>query len=298
MKNRLIGLFFASLWASASVATKIGLLSGEPFIIADVRFFIAGALMLFYAHIVQKEKIPPRHLWRPLAIFAFLNTTVYLGAFVIAIREISAGIGSLSIAVGPLFIIIISAIWLKRQPKWYELVGIVLGLAGAALAIWPLLANSHATLRGILIQTFGIISVSAASVYYAQIDWKISRLVFNGWQVLIGGLLLLPITIYFSDWNKTQWNLNFWLSVFWLIVPVSIISLQLWFYLLKQDAVKASMWLFLCPIFGFMYAAYFFDEPITWYTFVGTIFVMIGLYIAQLEKFSMTTISQTKNNRP
>lgn len=286
MKNIIIGILFAMLWASASPATKFGLLSADPLIIANVRFFIAGGLMLFYAHFIQKEAIPPKTIWRRLTIFAILNTTVYLAAFVLALREVSAGIGSLSTATGPLFVIIISTFWLNRILKWYEALGVVIGLSGAILAIWPLLQNSHASIRGVLILAGGIVSVSTASVYYSKYTWNMPRLVFNGWQVMIGGILLLPFTIYFSNFKTTKWDMNFWFSTGWLILPVSIISLQFWFYLLKEDAVKASLWLFLCPVFGFTYASFLFNEPISWHTYLGTFFVITGLYIAQFDKFT------------
>ncbi|MFN8349601.1 MAG: DMT family transporter [Spirosomataceae bacterium] len=286
MKNILIGTFFAALWASASVATKIGIRSADPLVLANVRFLLAGGLMLGFAYGVSSENPLPRgRVWGQLFLFSLLNTTLYLSAFVISMREVSAGIGSLSTATGPLFVIVLSAIWLQRRLKWYEAVGVILGLAGAALATWPLLQNSYATGRGLVILLAGVVSVSAASVYYARVKWQLPNLVFNGWQVLMGGLTLLPFTLYFADWQHTQFDFQFWASVGWLIVPVSIVSLQLWFYLLRTDAVTASLWLFLCPIFGFAYSSFFLDEPLSWHTFAGTALVVAGLYVAQREKF-------------
>ncbi len=287
MKNILIGILFAALWASASVVTKIGIRSADPLVLANVRFLLAGGLMLGFAYIFlpAKSPLPSGRAWFQLIIFAFFNTTLYLSAFVISMREVSAGIGSLSTATGPLFVIMLSAVWLQRRLKWYEVVGVVLGLAGAALATWPLLQNSYATAQGLLILMVGILSVSAASVYYTSIEWRLPNLVFNGWQVLLGGLILLPFTLYFADWKSTRWDGQFWFSVGWLIVPVSVVSLQLWFYLLRQDAVKASLWLFLCPVFGFTYSNILLNEPLSWHTFVGTALVVAGLYTAQREKF-------------
>ena len=69
------------------------------------------------------------------------------------------------------------------------------------------------------------------------------------------------------------------------MIPVSIGAVQLWLYLLKKDPIKASLWLFLCPIFGFIYAAFLLKEPITSYTYIGTLLVIVGLYLAQREKF-------------
>ena len=287
LKQILIGIIFALLWASASVATKFGIRSVDPLILANVRFFVAGPLLLALSFIFQRQKPrwPTRQEWPQLLLFALLNTTIYLGAFVISMTEVSAGIGSLSTATGPLFVIVISGVWLGRKLKTDEILGVALGLSGAALATFPLLQNSFATLRGLLILMAGIVSVSVASVYYARVQWQLSNLAFNGWQVLIGGFLLLPFTLFFADFQRTKYDVNFWLSVGWLVVPVSAVGLQLWFYLLKQDAVKASLWLFLCPIFGFTYASILLQEPLSWHTFAGTLLVIAGLYVAQREKF-------------
>jgi probable blue pigment (indigoidine) exporter len=286
MKNILIGVAFAMLWASASVPTKIGIQIASPLLIATTRFFIAGPLMLLFVKLFLKDRfLPTRSELVQLFWFSLFNTTIYLGAFVICMREVSAGIGSLSTATGPLFVVILSAFWLNRTLKSAEIIGVVLGLAGAFLATWPLLQNNTTTLWGLVILMLAIVSISGASVYYASIDWQLSRLVINGWQVTLAGITLLPFTVYFADFEHSQFNLTFWACVGWLIGPVSILGLQLWFYLLRQDALKASLWLFLCPIFGFIYANFILNEPLSWHTFAGTALVVAGLYVAQIEKF-------------
>jgi drug/metabolite transporter (DMT)-like permease len=297
MRQLVPGLLFASLWASAAVATKFGIHVADPLILANVRFLLAGGGMLLFAYLIQKGKhpLPKGKEWLQLVIFGSLNTTVYLGCFVIAMKSVSAGIGSLAVATNPLFIMVISAIWMKRQLKWYEIVGMFLGMAGVAIATYPLLQDSHATIGGTLILLFGMLAVSVATVYYARIKWTLPNLAINGWQVFLGGLLFIPITAAFADFKTTRFNTEFWLSVGWLIVPVSVIALQLWFYLVRKDAVKASLWLFLCPVFGFLYSWMLLNEPITWFTFAGTVLVIGGLYLAQQEKFrKQSTIPQNQ----
>ena len=289
MRQFLPGILFAALWASASVATKFGVVVADPLVLASVRFFIAGSAMLFFAYVIlpSKSRLPRGKEWKQLLIFSILNTSIYLGAFVLAIKHVSAGIGSLSTATNPLFIMMLSAIWLKRKMKWFEVAGVILGLSGVVLACYPLLENSYATVDGLLILLVGMISVSAATVYYAGITWKLSNLVINGWQVLLGGIVLLPFTLLTADFKDTHLNQQFWTSVLWLIVPVSVVALQLWFYLVKIDPVRASLWLFLCPIFGFTYSYFLLGEPITWHTFAGTALVIGGLYLAQRQKLSI-----------
>ena len=203
------GLLFAALWASASVATKFGVQSVHPLILANVRFFIAGTGMLLFAYGVQRNKTsglnhawPTRTEFGQLTIFALLNTTIYLGAFVLALKEVSAGIGSLSTATNPLFIALLSALWLRRMPRRNELGGLLLGIVGVGVATYPLLQNSYATIGGLVILLIGMVSVSAATVYYARIECRLPTLVINGWQVLLGGFLLLPLTLVFADLTR------------------------------------------------------------------------------------------------
>ncbi|GAB3992086.1 DMT family transporter [Spirosoma daeguense] len=283
MKQTLPGLLFAALWASAAVATKFGVQSVPPLILANVRFFIAGGGMLLFAYGVQRlpNAWPTRTEWKRLAIFALLNTTIYLGAFVLALKQVSAGIGSLSTATNPLFIAMLSALWLRRKPRLNEIGGLLLGLVGVAIATYPLLQNSYATVEGLAILLFGMVAVSAATVYYARFDWRLPNLVINGWQVFLGGLQLLPFTLLFADFSAAQYDQRFWTSALWLILPVSVGALQLWFYLVRQDPIRASLWLFLCPIFGFVYAFLLTNEPITSYTIVGTILVIGGLWLGR-----------------
>lgn len=285
IKNLMIGVLFAMLWASASAATKIGILSAQPLIIGNFRFFIAGTIMLGYSYLFQKNRLPKGFEWRQLAIYGFLNVTIYLGCFVIAMKHVSAGIGSLSTATNPLIISILSAFWIGRSVKKTEILGLFFGITGVGIATYPLLKNSFADVEGLIILSISMISYSVGTVYYSSQKWELPLLVINGWQVLLGGILLVPITLLFTNWSDNTYDLRFWGSVFWLVIPVSIGAVQLWLYLLKKDPIKASLWLFLCPIFGFIYASFLLNEPITAYTYVGTSLVIVGLYLAQREKF-------------
>ncbi|QJD79191.1 DMT family transporter [Spirosoma rhododendri] len=285
MSQLIPGILFAALWASAAVATKLGVQSVHPLILANVRFFIAGTGMLLFAYGVQRTRDawPRGAEWRQLLIFALLNTTIYLGSFVLALKQVSAGIGSLSTATNPLFITLLSALWLRRRPHRNEILGLLLGLAGVGVATYPLLLNSYATIEGILILLFGVVAVSAATVYYASVDWRLPNLVINGWQVLLGGLMLLPVTLLSADFATAHYDLRFWGAVWWLILPVSVGALQLWFFLIRQDPVRASLFLYLCPIFGFIYSYVLLEEPITSYTIAGTVLVIIGLWLGRKQ---------------
>jgi drug/metabolite transporter (DMT)-like permease len=292
VKNIGIGLLFSILWSSASVATKFGVQSAPPLVLANIRFFIAGILLLGFSYSFgkgQHYRLPRRRELFQLGLFGFLNTTLYLGLYVYAMKYSTAGIGSLAVSVNPLIIVLLSSWWLQRRPRPEEWLGIVLGMAGVGVATYPLLADSSVTTLGVVLLMSSMIAVSAASVYYATVLWKLPNLLINGWQALLGGILLLPATFFISDSSTAVYDLQFWTSVLWLSLAVSIIGLICWFYLLGIDTVTASMWLFLCPLFGFFFAWWLMSEPITIYTIVGTVFVVGGLYAGQRTKLAHTS---------
>ena len=276
------GFLFSVLWASASSAGKIGLQSAEGLVLFIVRFILAGILLLGYATIVQRDRIPEKKEWLHLTIFGAFNTTIYLGIFIISLEEVTAGITSISLALNPLLISAMTALWLKRPVTKIEWTSILIGIVGVTIASYPLLKNSYASVTGLILLATCMVAYSFGSVYYATVAWKLSRTSINGWQVLIGGILLIPFALIFHS-KPNQFDARFWFSIAWLVVPVSIGAVQLWLYLLKSDAVKASLWLFLCPIFGLVFASILLHEPITIFTVVGTLLVLLALMLGQRE---------------
>jgi probable blue pigment (indigoidine) exporter len=274
------GLLFSMFWASASVAGKFGLYSAEPLTLFTIRFLLAGSILLAYVYGIQRNRLPKGREWKHLTLFGAFNTTLYLGLFVIALQYITPGITTLAIALNPLFISMMSAAWMKRRIKLTEWLSILIGIAGVLIAAYPLLKTSYATPTGLLLLALSMLTYSFGSVYYASVNWTLTRTTINAWQVFIGGILIAPFAAVLHT-KANHFDLRFWLSLAWLIFPVSILAVQLWLRLLKSDAVRASLWLYLCPMFGFLYSSVLLGEPLSAYTVIGTIMVMAALYIGQ-----------------
>lgn len=279
------GIMFAFLWASASAATKIALLSAQPFVIAVTRFFIASATMLFIAHILLKKRLPQQGEWKQIAVYGILNISIYLGLYVIGMMYVSAGLGTLSVGTNPVFISIIAAIWMRQPVKRVTIISLLLCGAGIVIAAYPLLKNSYATPGGLLIILLSMLSYSVGAVYFSKKQWNgLHILVINGWQTLFGGIFLLPFLFAFYDAHKNIYDIHSIGGILWLAFPVSIGAVQLWLFLLRDNPVKASFWLFLCPVFGFTIASVMLKEPVSFYTFIGVALVIGGLYIVLRKK--------------
>ena len=276
------GILFAIFWASASAATKIALQSAQPFAVAVPRFFLAAAIMLSISHVALRKRLPVKKEWKQLAIYGLLNISIYLGLYVIAMQQVSAGLGSLSVAMNPVLISIMAAIWLKHSVGKVTLISLLLCIAGIVIAAFPLFKNSYATPGGLGLLSISMVSYSAGAVYFSKKDWSdLHILTINGWQTLLGGIFLLPVLLLTYRKEQNHFNLKWAGCVLWLAIIVSIFAIQLWLYLLKRNPVKASFWLFLCPVFGFIIAAITLNEPISLFTFTGVTMVIAGLYMVQ-----------------
>ena len=228
----------------------------QPLVLFQFRFFLAAFILLLYSRIFEPWRLPDKKEWIQLAIFGFFNITLYLSLFVLAINEVAAGIGSLSTSMSPLMMALLGGLFYNKKTNKTQILGLVLGIAGVWVAVIPLLGDNLATIKGITFLFISIMSYSWAALYYSDKTWTLSRYAINGWQVLFGAIFLLPFTMFSSDGN-------------------------LWLRMLKIDPVRASFFLFLSPIFGFIFATSILGEPFTLFTLGGLVLVLCGLYLGQ-----------------
>ncbi|MGZ3837464.1 MAG: DMT family transporter [Flavisolibacter sp.] len=278
------GFVFAILWASAATATKMGLVMAQPLVIAVVRFGVAAAIMLFIAHIISGQRLPRGKEWLQLSIYGLLNISLYLGFYVMAMQTVTAGIGALAVATNPVFISFFSVFFLRQKLSLPVLLALVICTMGVICAAWPLLGEAVVTTQGLVILFISMLSYSIGAIYFSSRGWnQLSLFVINGWQTFIGGFLLLPVALFTYRAPDNHFNGTFWGAVLWLAIPVSIVAVQLWLWLLKTNAVRAGLWLFLCPLFGFVFAAWLVHDRISSFTILGVMLVIAGLLVSRRQ---------------
>lgn len=281
-KNVLPGLLFAILWATGAIAAKFGIHSADALMLATLRFLITGIVFAPYFLLHKKHRfIPYRHEWKSIVIYGFLNTTLTLGSFFAAQKYASAGISMLFTAVTPLLIALLSSMFLKRQLSRFEIVGMLVAFSGLLLAALSALPTATITVTGIVLLTVYMTAYALSSMYISVAKVSLHNMVFNVWQVFVGGLILLPFCWLFKAHHVKHIDLNLMLSLAWLIIMLSFVANLLWLYLIKKDAVSAASWLYLVPVLGYLYGYWLLGEAVTLYAVIGGVMVIIGLIISK-----------------
>ncbi|SFA75725.1 Permease of the drug/metabolite transporter (DMT) superfamily [Cohnella sp. OV330] len=282
LKGLLIGILFTVLYSSGAIIMKIGLHSASPLTLATLRFLTAGVLLLIFIYGLRKGKypLPNKREWGVLMLLGLLNTSLFVGLGNLALRSISAGIFNLFLPINPFVFAIFSFIFMGKSIRAKEWTGMAVSAVGLFIATYPSLARSHATLSGIILLVSAMVSMAVGSLVFKKANLQLPTLVINAWQVFIGGIILIVPTLFLESGKPLNMDIHLVEYLLWSVVGLSIISMGLWFHLLKHDAVRANNWLLLNPVSGYVLAAIVLGEPLTWYAVIATVVVLMGLYLS------------------
>jgi probable blue pigment (indigoidine) exporter len=292
-----LGVLFTILWASGAVSVKFGLLSAPPLIMGTIRFLLSGGLLLLYIYFFKKGtyRMPHKKEWKPLILLGLFNTSLYLGCGFWALQTVSSGFFNLAVVINPFLVALLSSLLMKRYIQRKEWIGMIFSTIGLVIATYPLLQHSHSTLSGLLLLIIGMISMAIGSIYFQKQKLELPSLVINAWQVLFGGIILIIPSVILEFDKPFIFDMNLIIYLIWSVLGVSIFAMILWFYLLKQDAVKANIWLFLTPIAGYLLSSTLLGEKVTVYDVIASLFVFTGLYLSgnfQLNKPSKSSLEK------
>jgi len=281
----LLGLVFSFLWASASTAAKYSFQGQPPLTILSVRFAIAGALMMAWHYGLRRDGALPRgRQWGQLAIVGLTNSTLFLGAAWLGLREVPVGLYSLFLATMPFQVALLSQVWLGRQVTRREWLGIAVAAIGLAIAAAPSLARSTATWFGLVSAAVAMVSQAVGAVYFKRAALAMPSGVINAWQLALGLCFLLPFAAALDGGAGLRPTPQVISGLAWSIFMVSVVANALLFTMQKRDPFWASTWLLLAPVFSYLQAALVLGEPIGLPDLIGSALVVAGLVISGATK--------------
>ncbi|MDP3187742.1 DMT family transporter [Limnobacter sp.] len=280
LRNASLAFPFVLIWTSAFPAAKIGLLDSPPLLFLSIRFLVAGALMLAWAHWRGSLRMLSLRELGVLSALGLLNHALYLGLSWTGMGGLSSGLSTILISANPIVVAVLSAFLLHEPLTRQKVTGLVLGFLGVAYIVRNRIGSGTDTLEGFLLLLAALLTLAFGTVLYKKWPVRTDVVTGTGFQIILSGLLLLPVALWLERPADMNLSASFAGALAWLVIVVSITGYQLWFNLLEQgSASAASAWFFLTPPLGLLAGAWLLDEPLNWPDFLGIAPVVVGIVL-------------------
>jgi len=295
MQNRpqlplIIAAFFAIyvIWGSTYLLNKIAVAQLAPFMLAGVRFVVAG-LLIFAIALLMGKRI--RVSWKEFgnAVLAgFLFLSFGNGMVVWALKYVDSNFAALEISAQPLVILLMMWILQGKKIKPMSLVGVALGIVGIYLLINQDTAVRHENAAaGIGMIFAAMLAWAYGSIFVGKAELPPNYFVNTGYQMLTGGILLWIMSLAIGE----AWlPLDLWESqTFWamglLVIFGSIVAFTSFNYLLKVvSPEKVATNTYVNPIVAMFLGWYFLDESIPLQSVLAAGILLTGVYFINTRK--------------
>ncbi|WP_299049266.1 EamA family transporter [uncultured Polaribacter sp.] len=293
MKNSkiLIILSFLAIyivWGSTYLFNKIAVTELPAFFLASIRFFTAGCIMILIAYFTKARlRVSLKELLN-ISITSFFFLILGNSVFVWALQFVDSGFGSLIASTNPLFVLLMMRITDKKKMQKKSILGVTLGVLGMILLISQQeFTAKEGSLMGILVMLFCVLNWSYGSIFVSKASLPNNFLVSTGYQMIIGGILLGTISVFFQeDWSSPlHWSPNVQLAMFFLVVFGGIIAFTSFNFLLKNvspDKVATSA--FVNPVIALFMGWYFLDEKLSAQSIIASCVLLTGVYFITSRK--------------
>lgn len=281
----LIGALFALyiIWGSTYFAIRIGVESWPPLMMAGVRFFSAGLLLLAFL-LLTGHRLPSLRPLLNAALIGVLLLAVGNGMVTVAEHQnVPSGIAAVVVATVPLFTLCFSHFFgiATRRLEWF---GIAIGLSGIVLL------NSGGNLSGnpwgagmILI---GSLSWAFGSVLGSRIELP-SGMMAGAIEMLAAGVVLLAASGMAGERLTAMPTVSGLMAVSYLAIFGSIIAINAYMFLIRNTSpAVATSYAYVNPVVAVLLGTGFAGEslsPVEWLALgiiiLAVVLVTLGKYL-------------------
>jgi drug/metabolite transporter (DMT)-like permease len=263
------------IWGSTYLAIRFGIESFPPFLMAGVRFTIAGAI-LYCVMLFLGAPNPTRRQWLGATAVGILLPALGNGTVCYVQQTVSSSVAALSIATAPIWMAIFSSIWGHKITS-KEWLGIAVGLVGIVLL--NVGGSLHGELASAMLLIFAAASWSFGSVWSKRLDMP-DGLMASAAQMLAGGVVLLMVSALQGEtWPQTI-SQKSWGAMLFLVVLGSLVAYSAYQYLLKTvRPLVASSNTFVNPVVAFIVGIWFANEHVTTTEFIALGVILVGVFL-------------------
>jgi drug/metabolite transporter (DMT)-like permease len=258
------------VWGSTYLAIRFAVETMPPFLMAGVRFLIAGAAVYAFRRL-RGDPAPARFEWRSAAIVGLLLLVGGNGSVVWAEQRVPSGIAALLVGSAPLWMVLIDSLRPGgRRPGGWAILGVLVGFVGIAVLVGPsqligIEGNVDSLGAGAL--TLAALFWAAGSLYNRGARLPASPLLGTGMEMLAGGSGLLLLGTLTGEWSRLDFAgiaPRSWWGLGYLIVFGSLVGFAAYVWLLRvAPTTLVSTYAYVNPLVAIFVGNWLASEPIT-----------------------------------
>ncbi len=278
------------VWGSTYLAIRVGVREVPPFLLAGMRFLIAG-LVLYGWMIARGERSPTGRQWTSASLLAVLIFVLDYGLVFWAEQRVPSGITAVMMATIPAFMALSEIILLRTQRLTLRLtLALLIGIGGVAVLMSRSvnLGGAPIDMLGAAALTVGSMSWSVASVLTRKLPLPPSKVMSSGAQMLAGGVFLALTAAALGEFrNFHPWAVSrgAWLSLLYLIVAGSIIAYTAYVWLIHHESpTKVGTYAYVNPVVAVLVGYFLGGESLGLRTILGTLFVLISVVLITTKR--------------
>lgn len=268
-----VALYF--IWGSTFLAMRFAMDVFPPFMMAGLRFLIAGAL-LYIALRLRGESNPRLPQWGGAAVVGALLLIVGNAGVAYAEQWVATGAAALAIATVPLWALVFSALW-GDKPHRQEWLGIFLGIVG--VIILNLGGNMRASPVGAAVLLMAAAGWAFGSVWSKRLPMP-NGAMSSAAQMLAAGILLMVISAVSGEPVPRSFTLKAVGALIYLITFGSLIAYSAYLYLLKTvRPALATSYAFVNPLVAMLLGMWLAGEQVGGLELLALLTILGGVIV-------------------
>lgn len=268
------------IWGSTYLGIRYALESYPPFLLAGIRFLVAGVLLFGFLRL-RGTAAPTALQWRNAAVTGVLLLGFGNGLVCFAEQSVSSGVAAVAVASVPLFAALFSGMY-GQWPSGREALGLVIGFAGVVVL------NLGSSLSGSRLGAIVLI-VAAASWAFGSIWSKRQDMpagpMNTAAQMLCASVALLLVGFGTGEHLPAHPTLRATLAVGYLVLFGSLIAFSAYLYVLKHARpAMATSYAYVNPPVAVLFGVLFAGEHVGAYDLAGMAVILVGVATITLFK--------------
>src|SRR5260370_22946855 len=219
------------VWGSTFLAIRVGVREVPPFLLASMRFLVAGVVLYGWMRL-NGTPSPSRREWASASLLAVCIFVLDYGLVFWAEQRVPSGIAAVMLATISVFMALSEILFLRTQRLTFRLaLALLIGLGGVSVLVSRSLSLSLGEgpidPRGAVALVGAAMSWSISSGLNCKLPPPPSKTVSSGAQMLAGGILLAltaAILGEFRGFHIQAVSRGAWFALAYMIVAGSIVA--------------------------------------------------------------------------